>query len=268
MAIKMIKVKDLAEKLESQILAHSIYIWAASGQLCKDISESWIRKKEARSDGGSHADLAVKKWKEVMAGPYKDVARAFDCSGYVSWCLLQLGALDHRRDCDGIYSKCEKVELTSTPRDGTFLFRVSKSNTNDETHVGVYYGGYQYHAKGRAYGVVKEKFKKSYWAKAGWYKYLEKEDPQPTPVPPEPGQYVFTRVLKYGCKGDDVIELKKLLIAHGYNQGITTDTKSSQYFRSSTRKMVLAYQKDNSLQVDGKAGPETITSLGGIYEKV
>ena len=73
-------------------------------------------------------------------------------------------------------------------------------------------------------------------------------------------------LLKYGCKGDDVIELKKLLIAHGYDQGITTDTKSSQYFRSSTRKMVLAYQKDNSLQVDGKAGPETIRSLGGKYE--
>ena len=77
--------------------------------------------------------------------------------------------------------------------------------------------------------------------------------------------YVFTRVLKAGMKGVDVVELKKLLIAHGYTDGITTDTDKSKYYGASTRKAVKAFQKDAGLKVDPKAGKETIRALGGKY---
>ena len=67
-------------------------------------------------------------------------------------------------------------------------------------------------------------------------------------------------------KGQDVIELKKLLIAKGYKDGITTDTSTSKNFGSATRKLVKQFQEDNGLTVDGVAGKQTITTLGGYYQ--
>ena len=78
--------------------------------------------------------------------------------------------------------------------------------------------------------------------------------------PSEEG-FKFTRILKYGCKGDDVKELKRLLIEAGYS-GVTMGNPN---YKSKTVAVVKRYQKDHGLTVDGKAGPETITSLGGIY---
>ncbi len=174
-----ISVQKFKESIVGQVAAHSIYVWGASGQLCKDIDESWIRQKEARNENGAHADDAVAAWKSVMAGPYRDVARAFDCSGFVSWCLIRCGALSGRKDCDGLYDRCETAD---TIRDGMLLFRVNPKNPSDETHVGVYAQGKQYHSKGRTYGVVEEPFDPSYWQKYGWFKALAKGDPIPTPA--------------------------------------------------------------------------------------
>lgn len=264
---KEANIADFLEQLSLQVANHSIYVWGGSGNLCKDVDEAWIRKKESRCDGGKHADDAVAAWEAVMASPYANVARCFDCSGYVSYCLTKIGALDRRTDCDGLYAKCNP---TKELKNGTLLFRVNSSDPNDETHVGVYFNGYQFHSKGRKYGVVREKFSKNYWYKYGWFKKLIDDQPSPEPEPtpdPDPSAYVFTRVLKKGCNGDDVIELKKLLIAHGYTKGITVDTKASVHFGSATKSLVKSYQKDHGLKVDGIAGNETITSLGGVFKK-
>lgn len=88
---------------------------------------------------------------------------------------------------------------------------------------------------------------------------------KPEPEKPVSG-YMFKQMLKYGSYGDDVVELKKLLIAHGYHDGITIDTKNSKRFGSSTRKLVKDYQKANGLKVDGIAGEQTITALGGVWD--
>lgn len=182
--IQMDKLATFIDALKREVENHSIYVWSGSGQLCKNITEKWIREKESRSDGGKHADDAVAAWNDVMSSPYADVARVFDCSGYVSYCLIQANALDKRRDCDGLYSKCEP---TDELRDGTLLFRVNKDNPNDETHVGVYIGGLQYHAKGRCFGVVKETYEPRFWAKSAWFKELPHEvEPEPQPEPPKP----------------------------------------------------------------------------------
>lgn len=161
---------------QTEVDNHSIYVWGGSGQLCRDVTEAWIRAKER----GRQPDAALREWEEVESGPYRDVARCFDCSGYVSWCLIKCGAAERRRDCDGLFARCEEIY---TPTDGTLLFRVNPANKNDETHVGIYYQGKQYHAKGRAYGVVCEPFKASYWQKYGWYKALKPDvDPEPEPT--------------------------------------------------------------------------------------
>lgn len=268
METKQPTVANFLLALQEQVSNHSIYIWAASGSLCKDINEAWITAHEKRSEKGAHTADAIKAWRNVMASPYANVARCFDCSGYVSYCLIQIGALDRRRDCDGLYARCEPLALANKPKNGTLLFRVNKKNAEDETHVGVYFDGYQYHSKGRNYGVVKEKYKKSYWAKAGWFKALKDAGPAPVLEPqpkPDLGAYIFTRNLKYSCVGEDVIELKRLLIAHGFGKGITVDTASSKNFGSTTKRRVKEYQRSAKLKVDGIAGHDTIISLGGVY---
>ena len=95
----------------------------------------------------------------------------FDCSGFVSYVLTHAGVFSGRRDCDGLFSLCTQIDR---PRDGALLFRVSSSDNNDETHVGLYFGGYAYHAKGRDDGVVCEKYNAKYWHKIGWWKALDK----------------------------------------------------------------------------------------------
>lgn len=180
------RLSDFIAAIEREVANHSIYVWGGSGQLCKSVNEAWIRSKESRCQSGKYADMAVAEWRTVMNSPYKNVARCFDCSGYVSYCLMTAHALDKRRDCDGLYDRCKRIEK---PENGCLLFRVNDSNPNDETHVGVYYNGYQYHAKGRAYGVVKEKYNASYWAKISWFKALPHEGPSPEPQP-EP-QYAY-----------------------------------------------------------------------------
>ena len=66
-------------------------------------------------------------------------------------------------------------------------------------------------------------------------------------------------------RGQDVVELKKLLIDKGYHEGITIDTNSSKNFGRATKKLVKQFQADNGLTVDGVAGSQTITALGGYY---
>lgn len=83
----------------------------------------------------------------------------------------------------------------------------------------------------------------------------------------DPSGYVFTRILKYGSYGDDVVELKKLLIENGYRDGITINTQNSKKFGTHTKLNVKSYQAANGLKVDGIAGKNTITALGGIWRE-
>lgn len=199
-------LNEFLKALQTEVDNHSIYVWGGSGQLCCEVSEAWIRSMEHNRK----PDMAVQEWKEVMASPYKDVARCFDCSGYVSYCLMKLGILNHRTDCDGLFARCQEVY---TPTDGTLLFRVNPADKRDETHVGIYFGGKQYHAKGRAYGVVEEPYKASYWQKLAWFKALRKDEPVP-PEPPAGKQLVKVVGKSVWVRDADSTNGKKLFVAH------------------------------------------------------
>ena len=175
-----------------QVENHSIFVWAASGQLCKNINEKWIREHEARNENGKHANEAVAAWKRVMQSEYRDVARAFDCSGLVSYCLIKAGVLEKRTDCDELFARCDQIDQ---PEDGALLFRVNAKNPNDETHVGIYIDKKQIEARGREWGVVERAYEPEYWKKFGWYRGLKREDHPPDPKPePETKQY-YVKVL-------------------------------------------------------------------------
>lgn len=203
-------IAEFLKAAQTEVENHSIYVWGGSGQLCADVTENWIRTKER----GHQPDAAVKEWEEVMNSPYRDVARCFDCSGFVSWCLRKCGAFNSRTDCDGLFARSTEIY---TPEDGCLLFRTNPANPNDETHVGIYFGGKQYHAKGRAYGVVEEPYKESYWQKLAWFKGLKK-DPQPEPpTPPEPPVYsekVLVKGRSVWVRDADSTKGKKLFVAH------------------------------------------------------
>lgn len=118
-------------------------------------------------------------------------------------------------------------------------------------------------ARGLAYGVVITSMAKREWK----YRGLMAKCLNYAASAIQPGvvTLVFGRTLKYGCTGDDVVELKRLLIARGYCDGISVDGRSAGTFGASTRKMVRAFQADAGLTIDGKAGKKTVRALGGNW---
>jgi len=157
--------------LKERVAARDIYVWGGSGKLAAAITEAWIRAKEADCNGGSYADRAVKTWRKRVASGLS-AFRAYDCSGLVSAGLKLLGIIDDRLNCDGLWDLCDQIDA---PIDGAFLFRVNDNNAEDETHVGVYFDGCQYHARGRDEGVICEPYDASYWDKIGWCRALEQD---------------------------------------------------------------------------------------------
>lgn len=72
---------------------------------------------------------------------------------------------------------------------------------------------------------------------------------------------VEMRMLKSGCKGEDVRALQILLSGRGYNGDMHTP---DGIFGNNTLGAVKLYQKAKGLDVDGIAGPETMRKLLGI----
>lgn len=199
-------ISEFIKAAQTEVDNHSIYVWGGSGQLCADVTENWIRTKER----GRMPEAAVKEWETVMNGPFRDVARCFDCSGYVSWCLKQCGAFNGRTDCDGLFARSEEIY---SPIDGCLLFRTNPKNPNDETHVGIFYHGKQYEARGRAVGVVCIDYNPNYWQRLAWFKAL-KPDPSPQPEPPVHSERVKVVGGSVRVRSSDSTKGKTLFTAH------------------------------------------------------
>ena len=236
-------IQEFLQAAQTEVDNHSIYVWGGSGQLCCEVSEAWIRAKEK----GRQPDAAVKEWKEVESGPYRDVARCFDCSGYVSWCLNKCGAFSGRTDCDGLFARCTEIY---TPEDGCLLFRVNPANPKDETHVGIYFKGKQYEARGRKDGVVCLDYKASYWQKIAWFKALKHDEPEPTPVPQNK---VLVKGKSVWVRDADSTKGKKLFVAHKGQKFDLIDIAPSGWYHIMTT-YPDAYITSNSRYTELKDG--------------
>lgn len=73
-------------------------------------------------------------------------------------------------------------------------------------------------------------------------------------------EYVFYRNMRKGDRGDDVALLQIMLNDQGFNAG-----EPDGIFGSKTENAVKAAQKKHHLTVDGIAGRNTITALGGTW---
>lgn len=258
----MDKSGDVISRARSQV-DRSCYVWGAEGQDLNAMAdpEAFVRKSETTGDAETRARNVMRTMAryEKLKAKGIDPILCFDCSGFVYWALKPYALVTGRRTAAGYYSQTEH-KTRGELRAGDLLFVWNGSKIS---HVGIYAGNDRaIHCKGRDVGVIEEGINKHGWNRYGKVKGMYDDEPQPIP----PGTYVFTRVLRYGDKGEDVVELKKLLIAHGYSDGITVDTPTSPNFGASTRARVREYQRDNDLKVDGIAGRETITSLGGVFK--
>ena len=92
--------------------------------------------------------------------------------------------------------------------------------------------------------------------------YEETEEKKPETATTKKGDFTMEmRVLKNGCKGDDVKALQILLKGNGWNGG---SWGADGNFGKQTEDAVKTYQKRNGLQVDGMAGKETMSCILGV----
>lgn len=246
---------DFLSLVKSQV-NRGIYVRGGNGEDLTDMPDpkAWIERREKPDEThtkAQNAARAIRLYDKRLDSGVNPVL-AFDCSGLMYWAGKQVGIFKSDLTANGIYGKCRKI-TRSELQAGDFVF---KHNGKRATHVGVCVGEKFVDCRGRDVGVIESKFSASVWNAYGRLDAMQDDEPE---------AYIFTRDLKYGCTGEDVIELKRLLIDHGFGKGITVDKVSSKRFGSTTRKRVKEYQKSAGLKVDGIAGHDTIITLGGIW---
>lgn len=236
------------------------YLWGTRGQVVTQSLLDARYKSYYSKNGWSRAeyDSITKNW-------VRDKVHVSDCQGLLD------AYLGSDTNANGNYRNyCTDKGLIAAI-DRPFVVGEAVFNGTDakKTHVGWVVGFLNkdplvVENRGLKYGVVITRMSKRSWKYRGLM--TKKFSYADEPVQPEPVEFVFRRDLKKGCDGDDVIQLKWLLMNAGYNRGITVNTKNSKHFGSNTKKLVKEYQRDNGLTVDGVAGRKTITSLGGKFE--
>lgn len=237
------------------------YLWGTRGQVCTQ------KLLDARYDS-YYAEHGWERgeFDRVTEGWVENGVHVTDCQGLLD---AYLGN-DVNANYDYVYYCTEKGKCADISRPYVIGEAVFMGTATKKTHVGWVCGFDKngsplvVESQGIKYGVVITKLYPRNWDYRGLmtkkFSY-DGVDPQPKPV-----VFIFYRNLKKGMKGDDVIQLKKLLMNKGYNKGITINTSSSKNFGSKTKALVKQYQADNGLTIDGVAGKQTIESLGGVYK--
>lgn len=199
---------------------------------------------------------------------------AFDCSGLGIYALQKMGLTSKDMSANTLMGKCTIIDKSKRAY-GCWVFCLNDSGR--ATHIGyIVKDDYVIHSKGRSMGVVKEKFKSSYWDRVGIPSYFKNEITLPTGAQPsvntpisstpsiDSGSFSgFYRVLKLTkpfMRGEDVKQLQTLLNKAGI--GIEIDG----VFGELTQNGVMEYQDEMNLEVDGKAGKLTINALGGVWK--
>jgi len=187
-----------------------------------------------------------------------------DCSGLIVN-AVRVGVPRYKDSTanDFINSRCTKTGPISTIPEtpGAVVWKSG--------HIGVYIGnGWVIEARGTDYGVVKSKLSTQKWKKWGLLSAVDygKETTEKA--------WTVSRVLKYEedkpmQSGADVRELQARLIDEGFKTvligGKLKAVDDDGTFGPITAAAVKAYQKSKGLDVDGKAGKNTITALGGKW---
>lgn len=215
------------------------YIYGRSGQM-------WTEKAQKAATRPQTV-----KWGKRWIGHY-----VTDCSGaFVFAYKKEGGSIYHGSNT--IYKKycSSKGKLKNGAREdgqpikpGTavFLYDAEKKNMH---HIGLYVGNDTcIEPKGTLYGVTVSRL--DHWDYWGELKDIDYSDV-------EPGDPI-RRMLRQGCKGNDVKELQHAL--NVWNQGVQAIDEDGA-FGPKTKLMVELFQKSNGLNPDGIVGPQTWDAL-------
>jgi hypothetical protein len=159
------------------------YVWG--GQHTRLTPENYVAVITKKESNATNRANAIKFCKDKFdAGA--TVLYAYDCSGLgVYWLCDKEHIISTDTTANGLMLLCEDAD---EPHTGYWTFRVD-SETGRATHIGYMVSDDMVvHAKGRAYGVVREHFKpngRKYWDKVGKPMCFD-FDPQPDPPQPEP----------------------------------------------------------------------------------
>lgn len=207
--------------------------------------------------------------------------RVYDCAGLIKAALWTSDVnatpkYNSKQDfgATGFYNRAKKKGAIKTfdKVEGQLVF---KGTAGTKTHVGIYSGGYVYHAKGHKYGVVKTKFKATdwtYWAQCHLFAEIKKPQPTPTPTPtPEPQPTpepikgdtvnIELHLLKFGSKGNEVKTAQRLLTALGYKDNNGEVLRIDGEIGSKTEFAIKQFQNDRKLLIDGEIGVNTWNAL-------
>ena len=169
--MKQIKLTGFITYLLDQI--GQPYVWGGQHtKLTPDNYVSVITKKETDPGNRNAAILYCRKKFDAGAA----VLYAYDCSGLGMYYLQNVtGVFGHDLSANGMMGQCDAADA---PKRGYWVFRLGSDGK--ATHVGYMVSDTEViHAKGRAYGVVREPYKPSYWHRIGKPKCVEFDEPQP-----------------------------------------------------------------------------------------
>ncbi len=219
----------------------ALYVRGAQGQL---MTPELIKKME-----DTEANI-----KRVMARYENNVKKGlsllgYDCSGLIVAHLISAGLIGKDKTANGLYrDECCDIAKEALCA-GDLVFKKEAASTRMH-HVGVYMGdGTVVHAKGRDYGVIRNKLSSEKWNRFGRLICFGGAA--------EAGYY---RLIKYTGrpyqKGGDVLAVQKALEDFGFDTG-----GIDGLYGPKTKKAVKAFQAAKGLAVDGIVGPVTWAAL-------
>ena len=232
-------------------------------------AKAWLGKKE--SDGSYKVILDTYNSQKSLPRGYKMGTKDPWCAAFVTAVAVKLGYTDiipPECSCNRMIDLLKDLNAWEEqdhvlPKPGWLLFfnweAADGEDTGEADHVGivesvsngqisVIEGNYQKSVKRRNIPVN--------------YKYIRGFGvPKYDAAPKKKEEYEMkVKLLKPGCKGEDVRALQILLMGRGYSCG---NSGADGVFGNDTHSAVCAYQRAKALEVDGIAGEKTMQSLLG-----
>lgn len=160
------------------------YLWG--GQHTKLTPENYKSVIARREEKPENRRL-VEQFCEKKFAEGETVLYAYDCSGLgVYWLYNYKHLWPGDVNANTMMNRCVDLDTPEPPERGWWVF---KKSGNRATHIGYMVDDeYLIEAKGRAYGVVKTKWREGDWSCWGIPKVFEDEIRHPEPTPPEPAK--------------------------------------------------------------------------------
>ncbi len=253
--------------LKKQAAMKRPYWYGTCGYKC---TESVLKSKTKQYPSHYTSSRMPRYRKDIAAGQI-----CGDCVGgaikWAAWSLLETQAAKYASNgvpdtsADGMFNYCKRQgaewgAISTLPeRPGVAL--------RSAGHVGVYIGGgMAVEWRGFAYGCVTTKVsarKWTHWYELPWVAYGASAN---TDVPEAPATPLLgERLLKKGCKGEDVRQLQEALMTLGYTlpkYGADGD------YGPETVEAVKRMQQAAAIEVDGQYGDESHTALMAMLAEI